>query len=267
MTHYRPFQPTVHGDPQLPIQYHEIAPSPALKPYILCYWTLQSNTKLNAPFTYQIVSDGCVDLLINCTRFEKLVVVGAAQRATAVSIPDEFNYFGIRFLPGAFNTFFKIPLKELANQMLVCDDVWGNELKTFEAQLFSAASLLERIAISEKYLLQRLATTPKKPHQQLLVTLNAIYQHQGQLPLDSNAEYDISPRQLRRIFDRYVGISPKAFARVVRFQSVLGAMMQAPKSEWNTLFFDFGYYDQSHFIREFNDLYGASPLSANLPQK
>ena len=242
-------------------------PSVTLKPYIYCYWSLKSIHSLDTPFSYQVVSDGCVDLLINCTRFEKLVVAGTAQSATAVSFPNSFNYFGIRFLPGAFNHFFNIPLKELANQMIPHDEVWGNEIEPFEAQLFSAPSLQKRIELSEQFLLQRLISNQKKPHQQLTAVLHNIYQHHGQLPLDRDASFHISPRQLRRIFDRYVGISPKAFARVVRFQSVLGAMLQTPKSEWNTLFFDFGYYDQAHFIHEFNDLFGVSPLSANLPQK
>ena len=99
---YHPSQPTVHNDPQLPIQYREFAPSGMLRPYIYCYWSLQSKTVIDTPFSYQVVSDGCVDLLINCTQFEKLIVAGTAKSATAVSFPNSFNYFGIRFLPGAF---------------------------------------------------------------------------------------------------------------------------------------------------------------------
>ncbi len=73
----------------------------------------------------------------------------------------------------------------------------------------------------------------------------------------------MSPRQLRRFFDTYIGFSPKTFSRIVRFQSVLAALRRAPQNDWNSLCFAFGYYDQAHFIHEFKEFYGLPPASVS----
>ncbi len=264
---YQPLQPTVGDRAGANVGYREFAPSTALKPYIYCYWVLWSETPLQSPYTYRIISDGCVDLLINCTTFERLVVAGTANTSTTVSFNNKLEYFGIRFLPGWFHHFFRLPLKEVANAMIVCEDIWGNQLEAFEAQLFSAHSAKDRIEIAETFLLQRLVANNKQPDPRLLTLLEKIYQQQGHLSIENAPMSDISPRQLRRVFDKYIGVPPKTFARIVRFQSVLRAMMHEPKADWGKVCFDFGYYDQAHFIHEFNDFFGSSPTAVTFPQK
>ena len=69
----------------------------------------------------------------------------------------------------------------------------------------------------------------------------------------------ISPRQLRRLFDFYIGSSPKTFSQVIRFQNILNAKPSAESLRKNKLFFDAGYYDQAHFIKEFKTMYGQTP--------
>lgn len=264
---YQPLQPTVGHGLNANIDYQEFAPSAALGQYIFCYWTLWSETALQSPFTYRIVSDGCVDLLINCTKFERLIVAGTANASTSVSFNHKLAYFGIRFLPGSFRCFFPIPLKEISNNMMACQDIWGNRMEAFEARLFSAESTKERIDIAEAYLLQQLAASNRLPDTRLLALLEKIYQQHGHISIENGPLSDISPRQLRRLFDKYIGLPPKTFARIIRFQSVLRAMMHEPKANWGKVCFDFGYYDQSHFIHEFKGFFGISPASVKLPQK
>jgi methylphosphotriester-DNA--protein-cysteine methyltransferase len=100
----------------------------------------------------------------------------------------------------------------------------------------------------------------------LLAVLEQIYRQCGHFSVERHSSTDIGPRQLRRLFDRYIGLGPKMFARIVRFQSVLHSMLRVPKHVWSDLYFDFGYYDQAHFIREFKHFFGTPPLSANFPR-
>ncbi|MEL6924825.1 MAG: helix-turn-helix domain-containing protein, partial [Bacteroidota bacterium] len=72
----------------------------------------------------------------------------------------------------------------------------------------------------------------------------------------------ISPRQLRRLFKFYIGDTPKTFCKVVRFQHILKAKHSRQSLRHNKLFYDLGYYDQAHFIKDFKHLYGLTPGDA-----
>ena len=72
----------------------------------------------------------------------------------------------------------------------------------------------------------------------------------------------VSQRQLRRLFEFYIGDTAKTFAKVVRFQNILRAKPSSQSLRQNKLFFDVGYYDQAHFIKEFKNFYGVTPSKA-----
>lgn len=260
---YRPIQPAVGSDPVSAMRYKEYWPSDALKPYVYCYWELWSEADIHSTLVYRVVSDGCIDLFMNCATSEGFIIAGAANRAACVDITGKDQYFGMRFLPGCFFLFFPTELKDLANKMVLFRDMWGNRQREFEERLFAAQTSLERIDISESYLLKQLVARKGAPDDRFWKTLQRIYQHRGHLSFETNPANVISPRQLRRLFDRYIGIPPKAFARVVRFQNILRAMQHAGRKDWSDLYLDFGYYDQAHFIHEFNDLCGLPPMSAD----
>jgi hypothetical protein len=265
-TAYRPLQPTVGDEPNAPLRYREFTPSDVLKPYVSYYWILWSDTGAHSSVVYRTVSDGCPDLVINYTTFQRLWVVGTSDGAITMEIPLPIKLFGIRFFPGCLPLFLPVPLKELVNKAASCIDVWGNRLREFECRLLEAQSTQERIALSESFLIQQLVTNAFSPDHRFLAALDQIYHQKGHLSFERPPSTSISPRQLRRLFDRYVGVNPKMFARIVRFQSVLHSMLRVPKHVWSDLYFDFGYYDQAHFIREFKHFFGTPPLSANFPR-
>ena len=69
----------------------------------------------------------------------------------------------------------------------------------------------------------------------------------------------VSERHLRRIFQQYIGETPKTFARIVRFQKLLQTSCSAKSLPVERRYHDFGYYDQAHFIKEFKRFYGSTP--------
>lgn len=256
---FAPLQPTAGAEHHAPLVYREFAPAPPLTGHVYCYWALQTNPSARAPLDYRIVADGCVDLFIDCAGFDRLTVAGTAASATVVAIAPGAAYFGIRFLPGRFTRLFPLPLKELAGTMVACRDVWGSRLDEWQARLLAAGSTRARVRVADDFLVRRLAAPGAPDDRRLVATLDTIYRHGGNLRLDRHAAHGVSPRQLRRLFAHHVGISPKTFARVVRFQSALRDLRQAPASDWAQRCLDFGYYDQAHFIHEFNTFYGISP--------
>jgi len=126
-------------------------------------------------------------------------------------------------------------------------------------QLALEDSLEHRIVILEKYIASHLREN-RKIDPTLNNALHIIYQNRGSIKVSELAEQlQVSHRQLGRKFDTWIGISPKAFCRIVRFQNVLKTLPQHLAKEFLSLALDGGYYDQSHFIHEFNSLYGLPP--------
>ncbi|MEY8863036.1 helix-turn-helix domain-containing protein [Tenacibaculum singaporense] len=72
----------------------------------------------------------------------------------------------------------------------------------------------------------------------------------------------LSTRQLQRVFNYYIGTTPKAFSNVVRFQQVLSEVTSAQSLKNNKLYLDLGFFDQAHFIKHFKTFYGVTPSKA-----
>ncbi len=256
---YRPLQMAIRPSDQSEAIYREYPPVKALQNYVYCYWMIQTKAQGSKPFLYHIMTDGCVDLLLNCSNEDPLILAGTAEKAGFVAINEQTEYFGIRFFPGCIHYFFQISAKEIANQEIPCEDIWGNRFESIEYQLRVSDSVGQRITITNAFLLDFLKACKREPDQRLLNALGIIYQKKGQLLVEKEASIGISSRHLRRIFDQYVGTSPKKFSKIVRFQSVLRHMMLNPKKLSKGGYLDFGYFDQPHFIHEFKSLSGVTP--------
>lgn len=92
--------------------------------------------------------------------------------------------------------------------------------------------------------------------------ITVILKNNGVVNIESDIDTGISQRQLRRIFNYYIGDTAKTFCKVVRFQNILKAKPSVQSLKKNKLFFDAGYYDQTHFIKEFKNFYGITPTQA-----
>lgn len=232
-----------------------------MQPHVFCFWSLQSPAALSTPVDYRVLSDGCVDLLIDCAVDGRLIVAGTADHFSIVPMSGMVDYFGIRFLPGSFHRFFRHPLKDVANRMEFFEDVFTGGLGDIEPMLQETGSFAARIKMAERFLLHRLDSQRLFPDERFAVILHQMYRNQGRIRLEDGPGHGISPRQLRRWFDRYVGVNPKSFLRIVRFQSLLDALLRSPKNTWTDLSLEYGFYDQSHFIREFKQFTGLTPAS------
>ena len=92
--------------------------------------------------------------------------------------------------------------------------------------------------------------------------LNIILKNFGVVNVQTDLDIGLSQRQLRRYFEFYVGDTAKTFSKVVRFQNILNAKPSTQSLRHNKIFFDLGYYDQAHFIKEFKNFYGVTPSKA-----
>lgn len=258
---YTPIQPSVKITDD-GVSYVEVLPEINLQNFIYCYWNLKTTKPLDNSYNYRVVSDGCVDVFFELSNYQEVYVMGFCSSFVEFDINKEFNYFGIRFLPGAFSILFNIDASELSNRSEYLASV-QTDLYKYIQQLISACVSFEGLSNKlNTYFLNHIAHLDITLDKRFSKALACILSNKGMVNIETELNDGISSRHLRRLFNFYVGDTTKSFCRVIRFQNLLKidpsiSLLQAEK-----LFYDFGYYDQTHFIKEFKQYYGITPSQA-----
>lgn len=263
MMNYKPYQSISETRSKCNIIYSTgYAPGRHLKPYVESYWTMVSAVELQKSIHHRVIPDGCVDIIfdLNVGSYrEAASVVGTMTRPIFAELKKRVNYMAIRFLPGGAFRFLGNPTSDFTDQIIPLEAVSGREGHNLVEQLTSGNLVEDKIVLLENYLTE-LLSTGYGSDVAVEGALNAILRNNGNIRVSELATASgCSERQLRRKFDRWVGVAPKVFCQIIRFQRVIPLLRRGAGQ--NSLFaaLDSGYYDQSHFIHEFNSYYGLSP--------
>lgn len=209
---------------------------------------------LNDP--YRVSTDGG-----DFDRAPEAVVVGASSRHSArLWLEGTIRAFHIAFQPTGFHRLFGVPMDQLADRGTPVEAFGSRAL----AELVDVVRLQKdfegRIAAAEAWLAHRLAWSRDGGPVDHVARL--IRRARVAPPVAEIAERTgLSPRQLQRAFITQVGVAPKLYARTVRFDAVLNARERQPDAPWADLAQRFGYFDQSHLLRDARQFMGA-PLGA-----
>ena len=258
---YKPIQPTVKQSADS-VTYSEFLPNLRLQDIIYCYWQLKTSTPLSVPFIYRVVADGCIDIFFEINNPKDSFVMGFCKKFTEFPLDNSFHYIGVRFLPTMFPQLFRINASELSNRF----EQLGNivpKVSMFIADNFHHQLTTEEIQFTfDTYFINLVENTSFDNDSRLYKAIEKILQEFGVVNIERDLDTGISQRQLRRLFEFYIGDTAKTFAKVVRFQNILRAKPSSQSLRQNKLFFDVGYYDQAHFIKEFKSFYGVTPSKA-----
>ncbi len=253
---YKPIQPTAVREEGL--MYKELLPDFRLKDLIYCYWELKTTQKLSEAYTYNVVADGCIDVFFELNNPQNSYVMGFSNSNTEFSIDKRFYYIGIRFLPTAFTRLFNVRATELSNRFESLYDVVPALSKFISFKIKDNSTFEQITSLLNDFFCNYLSIhdvdADKRFFNALLITLK----YKGNLNVETGLDTGVSLRQLRRMFEHYIGTNVKTFCKVVRFQNLLN-LSQQEGSDINKLFYDAGYYDQAHFIKDFKNLYGVTP--------
>ena len=220
--------------------YTEIAPSPPLRPWIECFWTRSEEAQPGGQ--HRILPDGCADFVFDRSD-GNAIAVGTMTRPLLLDSTGPQSFLGVRFRPGRAAAFLRIPLAEITDARVSLRDVWREAPEAVDVATLEAA------------LLRRLAPD-RDPRVDAAIAQIA----STNARIDEVArEIGISRQHLARQFQHHVGVSPKTFARVMRFRRLVDALPQEQDVDWAGLAAGHGYYDQSHLIDEFRELAGTTP--------
>lgn len=258
---YRPIQPVVK---QLPdhIVYNEIPPHGLLKNLIHSYWEIRTLQRLEHNYDYRIVSDGCIDIFYNVDAPGENYIMGVANSFEIFPMGNAFHYVGIRFLPGAFPLLFGISSAEFTDRVTPLRLVLPALAGLIETAISETRDLACTGMLFDEFMLKLPPPHERLRDDRLYEALTLMIKSGGSLRVEQDLHTGLSERQLRRLFEFYVGDSPKKFMRIVRFQHALGLTGNRRQLRVEKNFIDAGYYDQAHFIKDFRQYYGLTPSSA-----
>ncbi|HWN99035.1 MAG TPA: helix-turn-helix domain-containing protein [Blastocatellia bacterium] len=193
----------------------------------------------------------------NCSRLSGAVVSGASGRGIA---PDPETFIiGVHFKPGGAFPFLGLPAGDLADTHVDLETLWGPSAGRLRERLCEARTSAERFQLLQEALLNRLCHGVEQ-HYAVSAALEMFGKNQAGPRVREAAKYlGLSQRRFIQVFKAEVGMTPKLFSRIQRFQQSRTFIQHNPSINWADLAVDLGYFDQSHFIREFLEFSGLSP--------
>jgi AraC-like DNA-binding protein len=248
------------------VRYREIRPSAELRRFVNTFWILEHGGQDAAP--QRVVPDGQAELILNWGQPFEAFQLGQWQRQPRCFLAGQIDgplllrpsgpakMLGIGFRPHGASMVFRQPMHELSGRFTPVEDL----SQSLSRELNSALELPDPIAGVEAALL---SARNASRHADLLVgeVVRRIILDKGASDVAALAEeLGLSIRQLERRFLAAVGLAPKLFCRIQRFNNVFQVLGQ-PSRNWVDTAIACGYYDQAHLIRDCKDLSGNTPQS------
>jgi AraC-like DNA-binding protein len=245
-------------------------PTKPLNRFIEKFWIINDTT---LEYSAKVFPDGIVQLIINLgspytisagdgstSRFQAGSLSGERLELCAVAQPLSCHAIGIRFRPGGAYPFFGIPLSELTEHVVDIETLWGaSTVETLRQRLFGASSPAAQCLVLVQFLLEK-AGQNLQTNSTVEIALKYVLGAEEPSIRDIANTIGISHKHLLRQFDKYVGLTPKALARIQRFQRSLHLLKRSADAQFTNpaaylslteIAYESSYYDQSHFVHEF----------------
>lgn len=188
-----------------------------------------------------------------------LHAIGGRQNVHRKSIRGGVRTVAARLRLGTSERVFGVPASALAGRIVALEELWGTSAaqRLFE-QLLNPHDLGEAAGILERAINERILTAETR-HAHARIAIDAADKLSSASVGVVAMNLGISERHLRRVFRDTIGISPKAFAKLVRFKRALRAVRENARVNWADIAATTGYYDQAHLIAEFRTIAGVTP--------
>lgn len=189
--------------------------------------------------------------------FERLAVIGADTGPRRVPMRAGDLVLGARLRLGGAVGLLGPPAHEFTDRPAALDEVWGAPAERLTERIRAAASPAAATALFQEELCRRRRLQAAPAFPRLLEGLAAA---PGGFRVDAvAAQAGVTPRQLQRLCLRWVGVGPKLFARLLRFQRAVKRLGGSRTPDWHGLAAELGYTDRSHLARELREFGGAAP--------
>lgn len=237
-------------------------PKPPLSDFVELLWLYDGFAVPHA--RERLLPTGTVELVVNLREdqpdFRLPVVAGPHSRPSLLDTAHAASVIGAHFRPGGAFPFLGVPAGELHNLEVTLDTLWGGRAEELRQRILAAPTHQARLDVLESALLSAARRSARHPAVAFaLRELSAVPapRRVGEVV----AAVGLSQRAFIERFRSEVGLAPKLFARVMRFQEVVRRVHGARQVDWSQVALACGYFDQAHFINDFRELSGLTPAA------
>lgn len=259
--------------------YLSYRPGPPLNEFVDYFWLIQGG---QTPRLEKILPSGQIELVVNLKnneihihdaeqperykRFSGAVFSGTYSRSFICNALQHEAIMGVHFKAGGAFPFLNIDASELTDTHANLVDLWGSSGLELRERLCTAPSPQQRFRIMEGALRRHLHYHPTRQRQMKIALTMFATGGDGTLVRDVSRELGFPQRRFIQMFSSHVGLTPKVFCRILRFQRarVLAEELEMP--DWAELAVTCGYFDQSHLIKDFQEFSGSTPRIYSLQQ-
>jgi AraC-like DNA-binding protein len=260
------------------MNYTEIKPDSRLKHYVKCYFVYESSS--DVAFEDTVYPSGLMEIIFNLGTGKWQTAVGESYittpsielwgqliRPLAIKSIGKNIMLGIRLFPHGAACFVPNNIDHFNDQIIDFRAVSNNTVDALYTQLQETTGWQQRIELVETFLLHRLSRSEKRLDKVEVVSdiMNELQREDFFDNIENVASrYGITARYLQKLFLRHTGLTPKLYSKINRFQNSLRLLNNKKDLSLTSIAYDCGYFDQSHFIREFKSFTGTTPSSYSI---
>jgi AraC-like DNA-binding protein len=231
-------------------------PADDLAFWIAHYWMIRWDLRGCEPYVAESLPHPNVHVIFEATGS---VVAGVQTHMFSRVLEGQSQVFGIKFKPGGFRPFLKFATSKLADRTVPVKNILGKDISALETILLSSREDDEKVDAANAFFRARMP----KPDATIEVVgrvVERIFEEPDIKTVDDLAErIGIGKRSLQRMFNEYVGVSPKWVIRRYRLHELVERFNSKDEPHWAELALELGYFDQAHLINDFRSITGYSP--------
>ncbi|MFD0695419.1 DUF6597 domain-containing transcriptional factor [Paenibacillus sp. GCM10027628] len=231
-------------------------PSEHLAFFVENYWIVQWDLRGEEPFLSENLPHPSVHMVFekNNTR-----VVGVVTGKFGYLLEGYGTIVGIKFRPGAFYPFMNIPVSQITNGTMKLTALFDINVQELEDAILSQADREKMVETVEIFLTSRLPE--RDDNVELINRIHQDMMSDRELTRVEHvaAHFQMNSRGLQRLFNLYVGVSPKWVIQRYRLHDIAERTARDEELNWSQLALDLGYHDQTHLIKAFKSVIGLTP--------
>lgn len=255
--------------------YCTYIPQPPLSEFVELFWSYEG---YNPPHVRErVIPTGTMQLIFNLCedeirvydrwdhhRFQSFrgsLTSGVHSQFVVIDTASQTSTVGVHFKPGGAYPFVGVPAGELRDADVPLESLWGAKTLELRDQLLEAKAPETRFRVLERELLARVER-PLSHHPAIAFALREFQSAPHTLAVKEASERTgLSQRRFIQLFRDEVGITPKLFCRIQRFQKAIRLLGSGRRVEWADVALGCGYFDHAHFVHDFRAFSGTTPTA------
>jgi AraC-like DNA-binding protein len=249
--------------------FSRIDPDPQLSRIIECFWIAEDESTVVQ--NQKIIPDGFTEIIFHFGALYRIcldkkwevqskgLIAGQISKHFFLENTGVSSFIGIKLKPTALTHLYSLNMFTLTDRVVDVHHLLGDKLLLLEQSLYSTMEHADRVNILNDYFKKTAtAVVVDSPVDRVI---NHISRKQGIVTVaELCVVAGVGERQLENLFKKWIGLSPKLYSRIIRFNYIFD-LVQNNKGNWSDLAYEASYYDQSHFIRNFKNFTGENPSS------